>query len=429
MTLRVVVLVKFFLFSVLSAVSLSNDQVYLVSRNATDYFRVGKSGCRNNESVCTSSATCNRENGLCRCDGDKPTFRNPVIKFSNSRTVYGDGYGCVDNEIVRRGVTHCPFGPFQVIPHGPTNSATQFTHDTRVTLKSCTLTKALAKSPDNSKEMSLQWLNESFVDLTVVSNILHFKWKRSVFGLKGTIITLKFLCLLDSGAYLKTCLRAKIHGIWQRGVTDIDPTVPSTKQQSSQMTYTVLSNGKSKTTKQLYMSKSAESNITLIAVLAASVALNVVLGIVTGFLCRKYCRNQRKKTKAEDERASRGESSSRIEERNPYDPVMIDKPFTISALSGQQINGNLSGQRARASQGNALSRGTERNLYDPVKISKSYTWSGQQNNGNSYDETHRESYYQPLQRNHLDQIEENTYQGLTTLHNGNQPHQLPSALQ
>ena len=71
--------------------------------------------------------------------------------------------------------THCSLGPFQVIPYGPNNSATQFRHDRTVTLKSCTLEKALSKPPDNSKEMDLQWLNESFVNLTVVNNILHFK--------------------------------------------------------------------------------------------------------------------------------------------------------------------------------------------------------------------------------------------------------------
>ena len=99
---RFVVLVIIFFFSVLIDVSLSYDQVYLVRRNNIDYFRVGKNGCTKNGSACTSSATCERENGLCRCGGDKPTFRNPVIKFNNSKTVFAEVYGCVDNDLILR---------------------------------------------------------------------------------------------------------------------------------------------------------------------------------------------------------------------------------------------------------------------------------------------------------------------------------------
>ena len=45
-----------------------------------------------------------------------------------------------------------------------------------VALESCSLSEIKAKFPDQAKQMKLQWLNESYVDLTIANGkTLHFK--------------------------------------------------------------------------------------------------------------------------------------------------------------------------------------------------------------------------------------------------------------
>ena len=72
--------------------------VVLVNRDLRDSFRVGKDGCTNDESVCTSSATC-QSDGLCLCSVDKPNFRNPATRSGDDKS-----YGCLDSESIRTGL-------------------------------------------------------------------------------------------------------------------------------------------------------------------------------------------------------------------------------------------------------------------------------------------------------------------------------------
>ncbi|CAB3994031.1 Hypothetical predicted protein [Paramuricea clavata] len=210
-----------FLFSVLGKVTLSECEVVLVNRSRIDSFRVGKSGCTNDTSVCPSSATC-QSDGSCQCKSSTPTYRNPVIKTDGEiALVYGDSYGCVNNLFInirfRNAPAFCPFSPFQVIPYSNHDPATKFTHgDPNVELKSCSLRKAWAEFPDNATEMELpEWLDETYVDLKVTSNILRFKWKRSVPHLQGTIITFNLRCNRGSGGFESNCLRAKVLAQWK----------------------------------------------------------------------------------------------------------------------------------------------------------------------------------------------------------------------
>ena len=72
---------------------------------------------------------------------------------------------------------NCVLGPFQAIPYTPNEPATKFTDQQQPNraLTSCSLWKALLKFPDNVTEMELQWLDESYVNLTVLNKELHFK--------------------------------------------------------------------------------------------------------------------------------------------------------------------------------------------------------------------------------------------------------------
>jgi hypothetical protein len=64
------------------------------------------------------------------------------------------------------------------------DSATQFNDvdNPNVALESCSLSEIKAKFPDQAQQMKLQWLNESYVDLTIANRkTLHFKvWKSTV---------------------------------------------------------------------------------------------------------------------------------------------------------------------------------------------------------------------------------------------------------
>jgi hypothetical protein len=71
-------------------------EVVWVNRNVTDSFRVGNNGCTNDTGLCTSSATC-QSDGLCLCKSDRPSYRNPVIEVKDSKIVYGNSYGCIDD--------------------------------------------------------------------------------------------------------------------------------------------------------------------------------------------------------------------------------------------------------------------------------------------------------------------------------------------
>ena len=85
-------------------VVMTGGEVVLVNRNVTDSFRVGKDGCTNDTSVCTSSATC-QSDGLCLCNKDSfCNFRNPVFEIDNGNLVYGETYGCVRHDHILLGI-------------------------------------------------------------------------------------------------------------------------------------------------------------------------------------------------------------------------------------------------------------------------------------------------------------------------------------
>jgi hypothetical protein len=86
-------------------VVLTGCEVVLVNRDLRDSFRVGKDGCTNNTSVCTSPATC-QSDGSCLCSVDKPNFRNPniIVVGGGGGLKYGDSYGCVSSDDLRFGI-------------------------------------------------------------------------------------------------------------------------------------------------------------------------------------------------------------------------------------------------------------------------------------------------------------------------------------
>ena len=74
----------------------------------------------------------------------------------------------------------CDLGPFQVIPYSHNDVVTQvkFSSRSEKILRYCSLskqTKSTVKFPNSSKEMEMQWLNNSYVNLTVSGNTLFFK--------------------------------------------------------------------------------------------------------------------------------------------------------------------------------------------------------------------------------------------------------------
>ena len=89
-------------------------EVVLVKRNVTDSFRVGKDGCTNDTSVCKSNATC-QPDGSCLCNSESLSYRNLVLGINGSEIVYGDSYGCIDNEIIRFGAGKCSVACFMSI--------------------------------------------------------------------------------------------------------------------------------------------------------------------------------------------------------------------------------------------------------------------------------------------------------------------------
>ena len=75
---------------------------------------------------------------------------------------------------------YCEFKPFQLISYSHEEPATQFISGG--TILSCFLysnAKAQVKFPNNTKEMDLQWLDESYVNFTVSNNKLYFKVLKS----------------------------------------------------------------------------------------------------------------------------------------------------------------------------------------------------------------------------------------------------------
>ena len=150
-----------------------------------------------------------RDSGLCLC-GRLPNFLNPDVK---------NGYKCVIGKEIRHGLDGlgdlCSFEPFQLIPYSHNEPATQFKQEE--TMTSCALSKkqkTLAKFPNITKNVELEWLDDSYVQFSVKDNILYFKWKQSVPSLQGAIITLHLLCVRRDEKHVSYCLRAKVFGTW-----------------------------------------------------------------------------------------------------------------------------------------------------------------------------------------------------------------------
>lgn len=79
-------------------------QVIWVNHNVTDSFRVGKDGCMNNQSLCTSSARCHSD-GLCLCKTETPNYRNPVHHKKSHVSLHNDTYGCISNLTIRTSIS------------------------------------------------------------------------------------------------------------------------------------------------------------------------------------------------------------------------------------------------------------------------------------------------------------------------------------
>ena len=87
------------IWSTCKVVTASNE-VVLVKRNVRDSFRVGEDGCTNDNSVCTSSATCQNDSGLCLCNKDSPNFLNRVVESSYQ-------YSCIRSGSIRFQIGEC----------------------------------------------------------------------------------------------------------------------------------------------------------------------------------------------------------------------------------------------------------------------------------------------------------------------------------
>ncbi|CAB4043521.1 Hypothetical predicted protein, partial [Paramuricea clavata] len=201
-------------------VVLTGCEVVWVNRGALDSFRVGNEGCTYDTRVCTNfDAKCRKSyGGVCLCGFLKPNYRNP-------RSGNDKGYGCVSNNNMRVGVggsENCALGPFRLIPYNKNEPTRKFfdINNPTVVMKSCSLREILVKFPDNATEMELEWLDESYVDLNVLSDNIYFKWKRSVPNLQATIITFNLYCevkipgIKADHSYQTKCLRAKVLGKW-----------------------------------------------------------------------------------------------------------------------------------------------------------------------------------------------------------------------
>ena len=99
---------------------------------------------------------------------EKPFLAVEIYYFSNA--------GAIDS---------CEFGPFQLIPYSSKDAARQFINlrNSTKAVGSCFLWSAAAKFPDKVTEAHLLWLNESYIDLTVLNKILLFKVRRNTIAL------------------------------------------------------------------------------------------------------------------------------------------------------------------------------------------------------------------------------------------------------
>ena len=78
------------------------------------------------------------------------------------------------------GFLQCHLGPFQPISYSHNEPATKFINQQKPTraLTNCSLLKAVVKFPHKVKFKELRWLDESYVDLTVLNKTLYFKVRR-----------------------------------------------------------------------------------------------------------------------------------------------------------------------------------------------------------------------------------------------------------
>ena len=363
-------------------------EVVWVNRNVTDSFRVGEGGCANDTSVCTNvSATC-QDDGSCLCDEGSPNFRNPVIERSHGRYMHGNTHGCIGNSEIRSGVEtfDCMFKPFQVLQYSHTHGATNFSQNEQLGL-GCSAEKILVKFPDNATEVELQWLNESYFNISVSGKDLLFKWKRSVPALRGTIITFNLRCQVTFQSYITKCLRAKILGRSPEGTlnfpTTTEPTASSAKIKSSSSTTstppveTITSAITKSTVGARSDEKSSDSTSKIfIALFSICIVVIIVLGIIVGYLWKDRKRLRSKNLQTREMENIEGNRKRDTDETSSYDEV-VD--------SGMHNDG--------MNRDSFPSSGKKNNNEDP-----------------KYEEP---SNYEPLRRNPLQQQkEEHNYQSL-----------------
>ena len=273
-------------------VYMTGCEVIWVHRNVTDSFRVGKDGCTNDTNICPSHAECEPD-GSCLCDAHNPNFRNPVIEWNGDKLQEGDSYGCLDNIVSFRvheaDKSQCKFTPFQVIPYNHEGPVTKFSHHDQVF--NCSLKKALVKFPHNATEVELQWLNESYVDLSIKNNTMHFKWRRSVPDLQGTIIIFNLYCAGRSSTgqglfYSQSkCLQAKILGTWKTG-SHSATSPPSVGGNGVMMTLSTTLTGSSRPGEISGSDDDSGGTIIIIAVVVPVVLLIVLVGVIW-WLCKR----------------------------------------------------------------------------------------------------------------------------------------------
>lgn len=84
----------------------------------------------------------------------------------------------------------CEFGPFQVIPYLHDTPVSEF-EIVNKTFSHCNLSEMIkfkVKFPDNATEIEMEWLNKSYVDLTVSGNKLNFKVSEISFCISVTFV-------------------------------------------------------------------------------------------------------------------------------------------------------------------------------------------------------------------------------------------------
>ncbi|XP_046839582.1 uncharacterized protein LOC124433827 isoform X2 [Xenia sp. Carnegie-2017] len=188
-------------------------QTTAVYRNAIDSFYVGINGCKIDANVCSRFSRCQKD-GSCLCTFENPSFYNDGVR-----------YGCVANTD-KRLTTIATDPPKEekclqvrghIMTHNPKHRSALNTH--RNSMRNCRFERALVKFPDIIRDSEQSWLNTSYVELRAQKNNVTLKWLKPVPQLKGTIVTLQFICPSTSDRTTDQCVKAKVLGAWHKAST------------------------------------------------------------------------------------------------------------------------------------------------------------------------------------------------------------------